>query len=175
VVRGKRSEQAICNIEKSSLLMRIFYVNFQPKLQFLAFFITGKHLNNFTCLQRVLGFWFFQQQISLIFNLHYRQSFRNTCSQTSIYPVPKAKLPINFVLFLDFSPDICVTILFMVFCCCSTDIILNRFPLGEMIVFPSQLRSYQSAKRLLTSKGGSLCLDQFASRQNYSELVRVSP
>jgi hypothetical protein len=151
--------------------MSIFNQNFN----FSRFSITGKHLNNFTCLQRVLGFWFFQQQISLIFNLHYRQSFRNTCSQTSIYPVPKAKLPINFVLFLDFNPDICVTMLFMVFCCCSTDIILNRFPLGEMIVFPSQLRSYQSAKRLLTSKGVLYTPGQFASRQNYSELVRVSP
>jgi hypothetical protein len=154
--------------------MRIFYVNFSTKTSISCVFPLLENTtfvqNDFTFSSwEYWGFRFFQKKISLIFQSPLQPPILpQHWPQTSIYPVPKAKLPVSDFVLLVPSCLTYATMLFMVFCCCSTDIILNRFPGWEMIVFPSQLRSYQSAKRLLTSKGVLYTPGQFASRQNYS-------
>jgi hypothetical protein len=55
-----------------------------------------------------------------------------------------------------------VTILFMVLCCCSADIILNKFPDWEKWSF-----SRHNYRQNVAQKGFFI-FDQFASRQNYS-------
>jgi hypothetical protein len=78
-----------------------FCQTFQPKLQFLAFSITGKHLSRtiLPLLEEYWGFRFFNKDQS---NFSISTTTANpsaTLVQTSIYPVPKAKLPVSdFVL-----------------------------------------------------------------------------
>jgi hypothetical protein len=71
-------------------------------------------------------------------------------------------------------PDICVTMLFMVFCCCSTDIILNRFPVGRNDRFPFTITIVPVCKRLLTSKGFFIRLVNLHLVKTIREVVRVS-
>jgi hypothetical protein len=58
--------------------------------------------------------------------------------------------------------------LFMVFCCCSTDIILNRFPGWEKWSFSLHNYDRTSLQTACDLKRVLYTPDQFASRQNYS-------
>jgi hypothetical protein len=149
---------------------------FQPKLQFLAPLLENTTFvqNDFTLVLRILRFFPKKDQSNFQSPLQ-RQSFRNIGSQTSIYPVPKAKLPVSdFVLLVPSMPDICVTMLFMVFCCCSTDIILNRFPVGRNDRFPLHNYDRTSLQTAIDLKRGSLYAWSICISSKLFEVVRVS-
>jgi hypothetical protein len=121
--RGKKENSQLKQHRKILTLMRVFSMSiFQPKLQFLL--IENTHLSRTILPLHKETFLVFPTDQSN-FQLHLAQSA--TLAHKTIHPVPKAKLPSDFVLLGPF-PDICVTILFMVLCCCSADIILNKFP-----------------------------------------------
>jgi hypothetical protein len=112
----------------------------QQNFNFLRFPL----LENTTFVRTILplavntGVFVFPKKISLIFQSPLQPPILpQHWLQTSIYPLYQ-RLSCLLVIscFWSSMPDICVTI-FMVFCCCSTDIILNRFPGWENDRFPS--------------------------------------
>jgi hypothetical protein len=131
--------------------MRIF-LSFQPKLQLRFPLLENTHLSR-TILPlqlRILRFRFPKKDQSN-FSI---TTTANIAPQTSIYPVPKAKLPVSdFVLFWPSMPDICVTMLFMVFCCCSGH---NKIPVGRNDRFPFTITIVPVCKTAIDLKRGSL-------------------
>jgi hypothetical protein len=103
--RGRRKTVRTKDLQHRKILTFDERCQFQPKLQFLAFSITGKHSicqKHFTFSSwEYWGFVF--PKISLIFQSHYNQSFRNIGPNVH-HPVPKAKLPVSDFVLLVPSP-----------------------------------------------------------------------